>query len=79
MKPWENIVEKGENAGNHNIFYPSNAKFIFFKLHLFCCLQMLWIWTSLILSFGNENNGSDGKWLTYLMQDKKVFFLKVAI
>ena len=27
MKPYENIVGKGENAGNHNVFYLSRNKF----------------------------------------------------
>ena len=36
-KPFENIVEKGENAGNpyfflfHSVFYPSHYKFQFFS------------------------------------------------
>ena len=39
----------------HNVFYPSQNNFFFFQLHLFCCLQMLSIWTSLnILLFGKE-------------------------
>ena len=39
-KPFENIVGKGENAGNqhfllsHNVFYPSQAKFEFF-IHIY--------------------------------------------
>ena len=43
---------KGENAGNqHFLLFPqcflsSNNHFSIFHLYLFCCPQMLWIWTS---------------------------------
>ena len=52
-KPFENIVRKGENAGNQHFllfsqcFLPVPRKISVLKLHLFCCLQMLSIWTSL--------------------------------
>ena len=53
-KPFENIVRKGENAGNQHFlifpqcFFATNPKKKFcFKLHLFCRLQVLSIWTSL--------------------------------
>ena len=51
--PFENIVGKGENAGNHHFllftqcFLTIPKRISVFKLHLFCCLQMLSIWTSL--------------------------------
>ena len=54
-KPFENIVGKGENAGNQHFLifqqcFPPIPKIIFvFKLHLFCHLQMVSIWTSLKL------------------------------
>ena len=46
-KPYENIVGKGENAGNqHFLFFPQcflpiPKRISVFKLHLFCRLQML--------------------------------------
>ena len=52
-KPFENIVGKGENAGNHHFllfpqcFLPTPKRISVFKLHLFCHLQMLSIWTRL--------------------------------
>ena len=52
-KSFENIVGKGENAGNQHFllfpqcFLPIPKRISIFKLHLFCCLQMLSIWTSL--------------------------------
>ena len=58
-KPFENIVEKGEYAGKQHFLlfpqcFPSFSKQISdFGLNLFCLLQMLSIWTSLKLSFGN--------------------------
>ena len=51
--PFENIVGKGENAGNQHFllfpqcFLPFPKEFSNFLSHLFCCLQMLSIWTSL--------------------------------
>ena len=53
-KSFENILGKGENAGNQHFllfmqcFLPIPKRiFRFFKIHLFCRLQMLSIWTSL--------------------------------
>ena len=54
-KPLENIVEKEENAGYQHFvlfpqyFLPVPKKVSIFQsyMYLFCCLQMLWIWTSL--------------------------------
>ena len=53
-KHFESIVGKEENAGNqHFLFLPQCFLpipiriFFVFKLHLFCCLQMLSIWTNL--------------------------------
>ena len=52
-KPFENIEGEGENAGNqHFLLFPQCFLIIpkrisDFKLHLFCCLQMLSIWTGL--------------------------------
>ena len=47
----ENIVGKGENAGNHFLFFPCflliQKQISNFQSHLFSCLQMLPIWTSL--------------------------------
>ena len=51
QKAFENIVGKGENAGNQHfllfptVFYPSHDKLEIFE-SLFCRLQMLWILTS---------------------------------
>ena len=51
MKPFKNIVEKGENAGNqHFLLFPQcflpNPKMISaFNFHLVCCLQKLSSWT----------------------------------
>ena len=53
MKYFEDIVDKRENAGNHHFllfprrFLPIQKGMSVFKLHLFCRLQMLSIWTSL--------------------------------
>ena len=50
-RPFENIVRKGENAGNqHFHLFPQYFLFFtkqssIFESHLFCCLQMLSIWT----------------------------------
>ena len=50
---FENIVGKGENAGNqHFLLFPQcfisfSIQISFSKSHLFCCLQMLSIWKSL--------------------------------
>ena len=50
LKPFENIVGKGENAGNHHFllfpqcFLPFSKQISIFWSHLFCCLQMLSIW-----------------------------------
>ena len=52
-KPFENIVGKGENAGNqHFLRFPPcfllfPRQILIFQSHLFCRLQMLPIWTSL--------------------------------
>ena len=52
-KPFENIVGKGENAGNqHFLLFPQCSlpipkRISSFKLHLICHLQMPSIWTSL--------------------------------
>ena len=46
VKRFENIVEKGENAGNHNVFYPSQNIFQNFS-HIYFVVHVLSIWTSL--------------------------------
>ena len=52
-KPFENIVGKEENAGNQHFllflqcFLLFRTEIAIFGLHLFCCLQMLSIWTGL--------------------------------
>ena len=52
-KAFENIVEKGENAGNQHVllfqqcFLPFAKQISIFQPHLFCCLQILSISTSL--------------------------------
>ena len=52
-KPFENIVEKGENAGNQHFllfpqcFLPFPKQVLIFYSNLFCRLRMLSIWTSL--------------------------------
>ena len=58
---FENIVGKGENAGNQHFllfpqcFLPATKQISIFQSHLSCCLQMLSIWTSLkTLLFGKE-------------------------
>ena len=49
---FENLVGRGENASNQHFllfqhcFLASHKQFSIFYLHLFCCLQTLWIWTS---------------------------------
>ena len=49
-KPFENIVRKGENAGNQHFllfpprFLPIPKRICVLKLHLLCRLQMLSIW-----------------------------------
>ena len=53
MKPFKNIVRKGQNAGNQHFLHfpqyflsiPKRTSVV--KLNLFCCLQMLWVWNSL--------------------------------
>ena len=51
-RPFENIVGKGENAGNQHFhlfppcFLTIPKHISFFQLHLIFCLQMLSIWTS---------------------------------
>ena len=51
-KALENIAGKGENAGNQlfllfpQFFLPFQAWISIFESQLFCCLQILWIWTS---------------------------------
>ena len=48
-KPFQNIMGKGENlvtsifSFSHNVFYKRQK--LSFMLHLFCCLQILSIWT----------------------------------
>ena len=47
---FENIVGKGENAGNHyshNVFYPSQSKFQFLSRIYFVVCKKPSIWTSL--------------------------------
>ena len=64
-KPFENIVGKGENAGNqHFLFFPQcflpfPKQISIFDTHSNCRLQILSIWTGLtkILSFGKELPG----------------------
>ena len=52
-KAFENIVGKGDNTGKqHFVLFPQcfllvRRQISFFESHLFCCLQMLSIWTSL--------------------------------
>ena len=52
-KAFENVVGKGENAGNqHFLLFPQclllfPTQISIFELELFCRLQMLSIWTSL--------------------------------
>ena len=53
-KPLENIVGKGENAGNQHLFSPFPQCFFTFptgistsESHLFCRLQILLIWINL--------------------------------
>ena len=52
-RPFENVVGKGENAGNQHfllfqhVSYPSHIKFQFFNSQLFCHLEILSILTSL--------------------------------
>ena len=52
-QPFENIVGKGENAGNQHFllfpqcFLPFPKQISILHSHLFCCLQMLSIWSSL--------------------------------
>ena len=60
-KPFENIVGKGENAGNqHFLLFPKcfllyQRQKSLFELHLFCRFLMLWIWSGpIFLSFGKE-------------------------
>ena len=49
---FENIVGKGENAGNEHFllfkqcFLPLPLRILIFQSHSFCRLQMLSIWTS---------------------------------
>ena len=50
-KPFENIVEKGENAGNQHFllfqqyFLPLPRQISAFESHLFCRLQILSVWS----------------------------------
>ena len=60
-KPYENTVGKEENAVNQyflllqQCFVPIPERISAFKLHLFCRLQILSIWTCLKnLLFGKE-------------------------
>ena len=52
-KPFQNTVEKGENADNQHFllfpqcFLPSPKQVSIFHSHLFCRLQTLLIWTPL--------------------------------
>ena len=54
-KPFENIVGEGEIAVNQHFllfpqcFLPFPKQFSVVQTHLFCCLQMLSIWTGLKL------------------------------
>ena len=53
IEAFGNIVEKGENAGNQHFllfpqcFLPFSGQISIFQPILFCCLQVLSIWTSL--------------------------------
>ena len=53
---FENIVGKGENAGNQHFllcqqfFLPFQNQISNFRLYLFYCLQMLSMWTSLLFA-----------------------------
>ena len=61
-KPFENNVGKGQNAGNQHFllfqqcfqYFPSQISNIL--THLFCCLQMLSIWTNLKICRFEELN-----------------------
>ena len=61
-KPFENIMGEGENTDDQHFLLflqcllPIPRRISFFNLLLFCCLQILSIWTSLKLSFGKELN-----------------------
>ena len=52
-KPFENIVRKGENAGNQHFllflqcFQPFPRKIAIFELHLFCHQQIFSVWNGL--------------------------------
>ena len=52
-KPFENIVGKGENAGNQHFplfpqcFLPFPKQISIFQPNVICLLQMLLIWTSM--------------------------------
>ena len=63
---FENIVGKGENAGNKHFllfpqcFLPIPKRICLLKIHIFCRLQMFSIWTSLnIFSFGKALTNDD--------------------
>ena len=69
MKPFENIVEKGENAGNHHfllythIFYPSKPSFnSSLKLTLLSA-NAFNLDKSKIVLFGKELNSYPSKYL----------------
>ena len=53
MKPFENIMGKGENAGNQHFllfpkcFLPFPEQLGIFQSHLLCCLKILSISTGL--------------------------------
>ena len=62
-KAFENIVRKGENAGNQHFilfpqcFLPFPNQISIFESHNFCCLQMPSTWTDKkMLLFGKELN-----------------------
>ena len=79
----ENIVEKGENAGNQlfllfpQCFLPIPKGNYFFQLHLFCHLQKLSIWTS--IKFICMLKGQKTLWLTYNLKEEQVFILYHSI
>ena len=85
MKPFENTVGKGENAGDQHFllfpqcFLPFPKEISIFQSHLFCCLQGLSIWTSLkicrlvkrLLIHSESVPGSMSKASTYRYFEKK--------
>ena len=55
-KVLEYILEKIENAGNHNVYYPIENKIPFLSHLSLCRLQMLSIWIGLRMSFGKDSS-----------------------